>query len=169
MNRKKRLRSKRRKLLQLDLMYIHEQQAKARRKRQYWVHPVNLKRNTEGAYETYVKFCKDYPEKYVDALRMDENSFTEVLEYIKNDIEKQNTTYRKAICVEQRLTITLFYLSTGDSFKTLAILFRLGRSTIMAIVFETCQAIWTCLREDHLKTPSSAEKWQTIAKGFYNQ
>lgn len=173
MNKKNRLRFKRRRLLQLGLMYIHEQQAvldaRRKKKRQHWVHPVNHNRKTEGAYETYVAGCKDFPEKYKDALRMDKDSFKEILEYVKEEIKKQDTFFRKAICVEQRLTITLFYLSTGDSFKTLAILFRLGRSTVREIVFETCQAIWTCVRKDHLKTPSSAEEWQTIAKGFYDQ
>lgn len=164
----RRNRIKKRKLLRLGLLYMYAQKKPCTRR--YWVHPVNHRRTTEGAWETFVKGCREnYPEKYKDALRMDAACFDEMLGYVRAAIEKNDTIFRKAICVEQRLTLTLFYLSSGDSFKTLAILFRLGQSTVRSIIFETCEAIWTHMREPFCSTPSNEEQWKTIANDFYTQ
>ena len=160
---------KKKKLLQLGLLYVYAERNTKRYTRRYWVHPVNQKRTTEGAWETFVKGCREsYPEKYKDILRMDAGCFNELLGYVREAITKNDTVFRKAICVEQRLTLTLFYLSSGDSFKTLSILFRLGQSTVRAIIFETCEAIWTHMRQPFCSTPSTEAEWKQIAKGFYD-
>lgn len=164
------LRNKKKRLLRLGLLYVYTEEYSKRSIRRYWVHPVNHKRTTEGAYETFMKGCRgNFPEKYKDVLRMDATCFDELLGYVRGAIEKKDTLFRKAICAEQRLTLTLFYLSTGDSFKTLSIMFRLGQSTVRSIIFETSNAIWEHMREPYLSTPNTSAEWEDIAKGFFNQ
>ena len=78
---------------------------------------------------------------------MEGEHFEEVLSFVKAKITKNDTMFRKAIALEQRLEVT-FYLSTGNSFSTIALLFiRLQASTVCSIIFETCSAIWEEMKD----------------------
>lgn len=132
------LKIRRKRLLRLGLLYVAHNRKKSR---EYWVHPLLRSRSTEGAWETYVKTCRErFPDKHKEALRMNSESFDMILEMIKDTISKQDTNYRRAIPADQRLCVTLYFLSTGDSFRTVSTLFRLGVSTVRQIVHNTCQA-----------------------------
>ena len=65
---------------------------------------------------------------------------------------------------------TLFcyrYLATGASQIHLSFLFRLGHSTVSAILKECCQALWDTLQPLVLQPPT-AERWLSIASDFQN-
>ena len=49
------------------------------------------------------------------------------------------------------------FLAAGDSFNTLAYQFRLGASTVRAIVKETCDVIWEVLSPSYLPEPNKNE------------
>ncbi|KAF3835412.1 hypothetical protein F7725_027970, partial [Dissostichus mawsoni] len=66
-------------------------------------------------------------------------------------IQRQNTNYRDYISVGERLMVTLQFLATGESFKSLSYQFRVGVSTIRQFVPETCTAIYEVLKEKYLK------------------
>ncbi|KAF3844273.1 hypothetical protein F7725_013614, partial [Dissostichus mawsoni] len=51
----------------------------------------------------------------------------------------------------ERLMVTLRFLATGESFKSLSYQFRMGVSTIGQFVPETCTAIYEVLKEKYLK------------------
>nr|CAH7712122.1 unnamed protein product [Callosobruchus chinensis] len=55
-------------------------------------------------------------------------------------IRKKNTKWRKAIPANERLAITLRFLATGDSFKSLHYLFKVSPQLISEIVPEVCNA-----------------------------
>ena len=135
--------------------------------RRWWVHPILQKRPEQGAWATLMtEFRQLYPEKLQKCMRLSSESFDIILDAIRPAIIKQDTQLRKAIPAEQRLAVTLMFLSTGDSVNTLSLLFRIGESTIRSIVYETCQAIWLRLKDTYLKTPSSPNEWLQIASGF---
>lgn len=75
----------------------------------------------------------------------------EVYETLLNIVEpyliKQNNI-RDPISTNTRLEISLRYLVSGDSMKSLSYTFRVGPNTISIIVFETCEAIWIALRNE---------------------
>ncbi|CAL8338641.1 unnamed protein product [Boreogadus saida] len=48
----------------------------------------------------------------------------------------QDTHMRQAISPEERLSICLRYLATGDSFRSIAFTFRMGASTVAGIVHQ---------------------------------
>ena len=138
--------------------------------RRWWTHPINMARDGEGAWTLLMdRFRTEFPEKHQNCLRMTKENFDNILELIRPAIEKQDTHFRKCIPSDQRLCVTLFYLATGDSFKTLALFFRMGESTIRAIVYQTCQAIWDILSPLHLSTPTRENEWEKIARGFEHQ
>ena len=62
---------------------------------------------------------------------------------------------RKPISPAERLAVTLRFLSTGDSQQTIALSYRMGRSTVCKIVRETCAAIFEALQDPYLSSPGS--------------
>jgi len=54
---------------------------------------------------------------------------------------KEDTNMRKTIPVQERLEITLRFLSSGDSFTSLSYLFKCSNQVISNIVHEVCNAL----------------------------
>ena len=136
--------------------------------RRWWTHPINQARQDEGAWVLLMeRFRREFPDKHHSCLRMSKENFDIIHQHVKPYIEKADTQLRKAIASDQRLCVTLFYLASGDSFKTLSLFFRMGESTIRGIVYETSQAIWDSMSADHLKTPTTQREWINISKSFY--
>lgn len=79
--------------------------------------------------------------------RMSVEQFDELLQKVTPKIQKRDTIMRRAISPEMRLTITLRYLSSGDSYRSLMLLFRVAHNTISGIVSTTCKAIFLVLAE----------------------
>ncbi|XP_029345916.1 protein ALP1-like [Acyrthosiphon pisum] len=96
---------------------------------------------------------------------MSPEKFYELLELVKNDIEKMDTTFRRAIPPEERLSICLRFLATGDTFVTIAFSYRVGEKSVRRIIYETCEAIWKNLSPIYMSPPNQ-EQWQKIEEGF---
>ena len=58
------------------------------------------------------------------------------------------------------------FLSTGDSFRTIADSYRIGRSTVANIVHEACTAIWNVLKNDYMNASETTLDWRNIAEKF---
>ena len=56
-------------------------------------------------------------------------------------IGEENTTFREAISVTTRLTYTLRFLATGDSYHSLSVTFKVGLSTISESIPHICKSI----------------------------
>ncbi|VDK44546.1 unnamed protein product [Cylicostephanus goldi] len=76
-------------------------------------------------------------------------------------------SHRYPIDTIHRLAICLRYLGHGRSFHALGHEFRLGRSTVTAIVYEVCRAILAEFRHEALPLPTP-ETWKESADGFQN-
>ncbi|KMQ88379.1 nuclease harbi1-like protein [Lasius niger] len=75
---------------------------------------------------------------------------------------------RRPLPVKLKLAATLAFLAHGDSIKSKAWEFRIGKSTMYKIVIEVCQAIWTILQPLYLPEPSY-ELWTQIAENFFSK
>lgn len=80
---------------------------KMKRKKRYWVHPIYTERLFKGKFYTIYSELRQYPPKFFNYLRMSINSFDELLALVGPVITFQDTTFRKAIPAEERLTVTL--------------------------------------------------------------
>ncbi|CAH2013465.1 unnamed protein product [Acanthoscelides obtectus] len=80
-------------------------------------------------------------------------------------IYKHDTDFREAIPAKFRLAITLRFLASGDSYKSLHYLFKVSVPMISKIIREVCQALNEVLK-DQVKMPTTAEEWLKIEKGF---
>lgn len=84
-------------------------------------------------------------------LRVDLGTFNHLLELVTPLIQKIDTNMRQSISASERLAVTLRFLATGDSYKSLSVLFRIAACTITHIVPEVCDAIYAVLKNKHMK------------------
>ena len=61
-------------------------------------------------------------------------------------ITKQDTVLRDAISPRVRLAITLRFIASGDSYRSLEYMSRVSYKTISKFVPEVLQAIWNALK-----------------------
>lgn len=85
----------------------------------------------------------------VDRCRMFENYFTMSsvdYEYFLNEIgpeiKKMDTVMRESIPAQEKLTITLRFLATEDSFKSLSYLLKFSVQTVSRCVNDVCKALF---------------------------
>ena len=83
---------------------------------------------------------------YKNFLRMDAETFDELLSLVQPIVQKENTNMREAVCPSMRLSATLRFLATGNKFEDLNSLTAISPRSLGGIVIETCEAIITSLR-----------------------
>ncbi|KAJ8942099.1 hypothetical protein NQ318_013388 [Aromia moschata] len=113
-----------------------------------WVRKWLSRKEIYGASSTLLRELaeQDVPE-YRNWLRMSKEQFESLLAQITPQISKKNTVMRSAIPARIKLEITLSYLATGNSFRTLQRLFCVSRAGISKFVPEVCDAIYESLKE----------------------
>ena len=122
------------------------EQKKKRKKRRWWVRKWILERNSRATL-VHKELRSSHTEDFKNLLRMSEGGFEYLLERVSPLISKSDTNMRPAITAKIKLTVTLRYLATGDSFKSLEFLFRVPKNTISKFIPETCEAIHKALQE----------------------
>lgn len=81
-------------------------------------------------------------------LRMTPSSFDKLLKLIQDRMKKYSQN--EPISPGERLAVTLRFLATGDSYKSLSYAFYLGFSTVQKIIPETCDIIWNALKDKYI-------------------
>ncbi|XP_073402429.1 uncharacterized protein [Dendrobates tinctorius] len=102
----------------------------------------------------------------MDYTRMSQESFRDLLDRVQESIRRQDTQLRCAIPPEEWLLVTLRFLATGESLSSLHFQYRIGISTLLGIVADTCRALWNILCQDFMPLPTT-EKWFEIAEKFW--
>ncbi|KAJ8041187.1 hypothetical protein HOLleu_11928 [Holothuria leucospilota] len=120
--------------------------APKRNRRRKWSKKWFLRRNQLGHARLLRELRDDEPDDYRNFLRMDAASYDELLNLVRPIIQKKDTIMREAISANERLSITLRFLATGNSFEDLKFITRTSPQAIGKIVFETCEAITQCLQ-----------------------
>ena len=70
--------------------------------------------------------------------RMTQPTFMKIVELVRPRLERRDTQLRKAIPIEKRVAIAIWRLSTGNSFRSVAKTFAVGKSTAVKITREFC-------------------------------
>ncbi|XP_077118910.1 uncharacterized protein LOC143774981 [Ranitomeya variabilis] len=145
----------------------HQREREKRRwsRRRFWIHPILEVRESRGAYHSLFGELNDNLEKYFQYTRMSQDSFRYLLRRVEGSIGRQDTQLRRAISAEERLLVTLRFLATGETLRSLHFQFRIGVSTLSGIIAETCRALWDNLREEFLPVPTR-EIWEANAQKF---
>ena len=85
---------------------------------------------------------------------------------MKPKITKKTTRFRLPISPEEKLAITLRFLATGETYKSLMYQYRVSEVSISRFVPEVCQVIIESFMEEYMSLPDSKEKWLSVAKEF---
>ena len=67
--------------------------------------------------------------------------FNDILHIVAGDMVKSDTNFRKAITIQKRVAIALWRLSTGNSFRSTAAVFGVGKSSAVYITKQFCNCI----------------------------
>ncbi|XP_077139271.1 uncharacterized protein LOC143804758 [Ranitomeya variabilis] len=118
-----------------------QQQERRRQRKRLWVHPLVAERPQKGHFYVLYNDLRKYPEKFISFCRLPIPAFDRLLAIVSPHLTLHDTFMRKAISAEERLLITLRFLATGESYTSLHLQFRVGKSTICKIVRCTCTVI----------------------------
>ena len=102
---------------------------------------------------------------WCENFRMRKETFEFLCNRLRNYITKQHTNMRQPISVEEQVAVTLWYLSTGSGFRTVAWLFGISKSSVCTIVRETCDAIVQVLQMQLIKLPKG-DMLDQVIEGF---
>lgn len=124
------------------------------RKKRLWVRNWIRLRETEKVTQKLIEELRNNDAKaFQDMFRLTSDQFDFLLDKVRSLITKKDTNMRKSISAETRLMITLKFLSSGDSYRSLMYFFRVPHNTISGIIPSTCKAIFFSLRPEFLKVP----------------
>ncbi|KAJ8874185.1 hypothetical protein PR048_025027 [Dryococelus australis] len=108
-------------------------------------------RNKLGASST---LCKDLRVEdqsgYEKFFRLNVNQYTNLLNIVKNTIQKNYTNMGRALPAEVKLGVALRFLASGDSYSSLQYLFRIPKNSIRKFIPEVLDAIYNGF-EDYIK------------------
>lgn len=119
-------------------------------KRKKWSKSWLLQRDT-FSHTNLIGELRSEPDDFRNYLRMDEDTYTNLLNLITPMISRTDTIMRRAITPHERLSATLRFLATGRSYEDLKFSAVISKSALSAIIPETCDAIYKALKDTYLK------------------
>ena len=102
---------------------------------------------------------------WVEKVRLGKDTFNYFCQQLSTALRRQDTVMRKAIAVERRVAVTLWFLAAPCEYRTIAHLFGIARSTVCEIVQETCVLIVRTLLHKHILFPNG-ETYNELVDGF---
>ncbi len=159
------------------LVYLrHRQQAAAEQRRQRrqrprscWVQPwkTQQRKEEQSAYFQLMRELElhDVP-AFIRYLRFEPEMFHEMEHRLHNPCSRVDTYMRRPLEVGERIAITLRYLATGETFRSLAFSFRLGNSTVSQLIPQVCDAIIREFGPEVMPSDRSEADWVQTAKEF---
>ena len=102
---------------------------------------------------------------WIQNFRMKTETFLYLCSQLRSVLQRKDTIMRKAISVEKRVAITLWFLATPSEYRTIGHLFGVARSTVCIIVHSTMNAIVSVLLGKYIVFPTG-QHLSTVINGF---
>lgn len=118
------------------------------KRRRYWIQTLYKNRLLYNGNELYQELINDGVEKNFARITAEELDL--LCSNLQSRLQRNDTNWRRAITVREKILLTLRFLATGDSYTSLQYLFRISKQSISKIVPEVCDAIIEHLK-DHVK------------------
>ena len=93
--------------------------------------------------------------KFKRDLRMEGTTFQKLVNELTPFLQKEDTIFKRAIPVEKRVAIGVWRLATGNPYRTIAIEFGVGKSTVIKITHDFCSALVE-ISDRYIKFPKNA-------------
>lgn len=122
----------------------------SKKKRSKWAKEWLLKRK-QFSHVNLLCELRLEPGDWFNYLRMDEETYLELLTLVTPLIQRQDTFMRQSISPHERLTATLRFLATGRSYEDLKFSVAISPQALGQIIPETCNAIYSVLKRNYLK------------------
>ncbi|XP_039284058.1 protein ALP1-like [Nilaparvata lugens] len=105
------------------------------------MHPMYKERNREGVFQNLImRHLTDNNSKFKEYLRVDKDLFELLLENVKDDLEPSRRR-NNSISASEKLALTLRYLATGESYRSLAFAYRIHYSWISKAISKCLESI----------------------------
>lgn len=141
------------KLAALIILAVLRKKKKEKNKRKRkWVREWIRRRASNDVTKTLIEELRTEDDKgFKEFARISFEEYEYLLAKVRPIISKQDTNMRRAITAETRLLITLRFLASGDSYRSLMFFFRVPHNTISGIIPSTCKAIYDTLCVEYLQ------------------
>ncbi len=103
--------------------------------------------------------------RFMETFRMKRATFNLIVDALRPRLEKQDTVMRRAIPVGKRVAITIWRLARNSDLVATSKQFSVGKSTVLLIFRETCEAIVDILLPQYIRRPSGT-RLHAIINGF---
>ena len=154
------------------MLYLRQRcQAATRRqhRRTCWVKPWKTQEKKEE-HSAYYQLLRDLEHHdvpgFIRYLRFKPAMFHEMEHHLHNACSRVDMFMRRPLEVGERIAITLRYLTTGETFRSLAFQFRLGNSTVSQLIPQVCEAIIREYGPEVMPLDRSPEDWKNVAEDF---
>ncbi|RLU20862.1 hypothetical protein DMN91_007476 [Ooceraea biroi] len=140
-----------------------------KKRRRIWTREWISQRNRElrGTINlAHIELRNEDADYFQRFFRLRHDLFDRLLELVTPYIQRQNTNMRECISPKERLSLTLRFLATGESYRSLEYSTRIPACTISRIIPETCRVIYEVLRDDYLRIPTTTAEWEEIANKY---
>ena len=148
----------------IAFIVLDEDESKKWGKIRNWI----KRRPLKGAFANIVQELRleDTP-GFKEMMRMNYETFLLTLTIIE-PYNSPEESYRgnQTIKSSERLALTLRFLATGETYRSLSFQFRISCSAISYIVLSVCEAVIAHVGNESLKTPSSKEEWALVSQEF---
>ncbi|GBP64375.1 hypothetical protein EVAR_43152_1 [Eumeta japonica] len=95
-------------------------------------------------------------------------SFDFLYDCVENGLKPSEDAIRYCISPKEKLIVTLRYLASGSLLAELQYGYKIGKSTLSAIIQQVCQVLWRNLRA-MVMNPPTTDMWIQISKEFANK
>ena len=102
---------------------------------------------------------------WLDNFRVSHATFQYLCTKLSPHIGKVDTIMRRAIAVEKRVALTLWFLATGADYRTIGHLFGVAKSTVCVVTKEVIYSIVTFLLPHYIKIPQG-NAMKEVVHGF---
>ena len=106
------------------------------------------------------------PDDWLTNFRMSRNTFWYLCNELIAELMRSDTTMRKAITVEKRVAVTLWYLASNADFRTICHLFGISKAVVSHIRKDVCKAIVKLLLPKKYITFPNGTRLQHVMAGF---
>ncbi|XP_046682066.1 putative nuclease HARBI1 [Homalodisca vitripennis] len=137
---------------------------KTRNPRRKWSRQWLLQKRT-FSHTKLLRELRNEPNDWRNYLKMDEDTYIDLLRLVSPIILKNDTVMRRAISPHERLSATLRFLATGRSLKDMEFSTAISKPALCKIIPETCEAIYKVLKK-LIQIPKTTNEWLKIASAF---